>query len=33
MTFAALYGSEKKTAEDLIKRMEMLAIMYKDAGF
>lgn len=30
--FAALYGSDK-TAEDLIKRMEMLAIMYKDADF
>jgi hypothetical protein len=31
--FAAMYANDKKTAEDLIKRMEMLAIMYKDADF
>ena len=31
--FAALYGGEKKSAEELIKRMEMLSIMYKDADF
>jgi hypothetical protein len=31
--FAALYGGEKKSAEELVKRMEMLSIMYKDAEF
>ena len=31
--FAALYSNEKKTAEELVKRMEMLSIMYKDAEF
>lgn len=28
--FAALYGGEKKSAEDLVKRLDMLAAMYKD---
>ncbi len=31
--FAALYSNEKKSAEELVKRMEMLSIMYKDAEF
>ncbi|HRB92715.1 MAG TPA: hypothetical protein PLT17_04865, partial [Chitinophagales bacterium] len=31
--FAALYSREKKTAEDLVKRMDIMAIMYKDATF
>ncbi|MDB5228731.1 MAG: rane protein [Bacteroidota bacterium] len=31
--FAALYGGEKKSAEEMVKRMEMLAIMYKDEEF
>ena len=31
--FAELYNGEKKSAEDMVKRMEMMAIMYKDAEF
>jgi hypothetical protein len=31
--FAALYAGEKKSAEEMVKRMEMLAIMYKDEEF
>jgi hypothetical protein len=31
--FAALYSNEKKSAEELVKRMDMLAMMYKDAEF
>ncbi len=31
--FAALYSNEKKSAEELVKRMDMLAIMYKDEAF
>ena len=31
--FAALYSNEKKSAEELVKRMDMLAVMYKDAAF
>lgn len=31
--FAALYVNDKKSAEEMVKRMEMLAIMYKDADF
>jgi len=31
--FAALYASEKKSAEELVKRMDMLSIMYKDEAF
>lgn len=31
--FAALFSNEKKSAEELVKRMDMLAIMYKDATF
>ena len=31
--FAALYSNEKKSAEELVKRMDMLAIMYKDEEF
>lgn len=31
--FAALYSNEKKSAEELVKRMDMLAMMYKDAAF
>ncbi len=31
--FAALYANDKKSAEDLVKRMDMLAVMYKDESF
>lgn len=31
--FAALYSNEKKSAEELVKRMDMLALVYKDAAF
>lgn len=31
--FAALYANEKKSAEELVKRMDMLAMMYKDEEF
>ncbi|HNA39473.1 MAG TPA: hypothetical protein PLR84_08190, partial [Chitinophagales bacterium] len=31
--FAALYANEKKSAEELVKRMDILALMYKDATF
>lgn len=31
--FAALYGNEKKSAEELVKRMDMLAMLYKDESF
>lgn len=31
--FAKLYESDKKSAEELVKRMEMLAILYKDEAF
>ena len=31
--YAALYANEKKSAEDLVRRMEMLAIQYKDNEF
>jgi hypothetical protein len=31
--FAALYSNEKKSAEELVKRMDMLAMIYKDAEF
>ena len=31
--YAALYANEKKSAEDIVKRMEMLAIQYKDNEF
>jgi hypothetical protein len=31
--FSELYSGEKKSAEDMVKRMEMMAIMYKDADF
>ena len=31
--FAALYAGEKKSAEELVGRMDMLAMLYKDAAF
>lgn len=31
--FAALYSREKKSSEELVKRMEYMAIMYKDETF